>query len=321
MGELPKPPYDAELGAALAQMPNVPMTREIIPLMRKSIESMASVNHIISGGNISHEEITIPGPRGGILLSVFRLGNQTESGTKKPGIYFIHGGGMVAGNRFLGMDAVAEWIEECDAVCISVEYRLAPENPDPAPLEDCYAGVKWVGNNLETLGIDPEKLMIAGQSAGGGLAAGVALLVRDKGGPKLCAQCLCYPMLDDRNTTISSHQYATDGSWNRQKNLTGWSCLLGERAGGSEVDFYTAPGRATDLSELPPTFIDVTSAEVFRDENVAYATLLWASGVQAELHVWPGGFHGSDMLIPTAVLSKVARATRKAWVSRTFSAK
>ena len=152
-------------------------------------------------------------------------------------------------NRFLGMDAVAEWIEECDAVCISVEYRLAPENPDPAPLEDCCTGLKWVGNNLETLGIDLEKLMIAGQSAGGGLAAGVALLVRDKGDPKLCAQCLCYPMLDDRNTTISSHQYAKDGSWNRQKNLTGWSCLLGERAGGSEVNFYTAPGRATDLSE------------------------------------------------------------------------
>jgi acetyl esterase/lipase len=135
--------------------------------MRESIGSMASANHIISGGTISHE--TILGPRGGIFLSVFRLGNQTESGSKKPGIYFIHGGGMVVGNRFLGMDAVAEWIGECDAVCISVEYRLAPENPDPAPLEDCYTGLKWVGNNLETLGIYPEKMMIAGQSAGGGV--------------------------------------------------------------------------------------------------------------------------------------------------------
>jgi len=227
---------------------------------------------------------------------------------------------MVAGNRLLGMMEICEWIEASGAIAITVEYRLAPEHPYPAGLQDCYVGLKWVGKNLEALGIDPERLMIAGTSAGGGLAAGTALLVRDRGGPKLCAQMLICPMLDDRNITVSSKQYMDGRVWNRQKNEMGWGCLLGDKAGGEDVDIYAAPGRAIDLSGLPSTFIDVGSAEVFRDECVAYASRLWASGVQAELHVWPGAFHASDKLVFKAKVSIIAVQTKKAWVCRTLAA-
>jgi len=125
-------------------------------------------------------------------------------------------------------------------------------------------------------------------------------------------------MLDDRNATVSSKQYINGGTWDRRKNEFGWRCLLGDKAGGEDVDIYAAPGRATDLSGLPSTFIDVGSAEVFKDESVAYASRLWASGVQAELHVWPGAYHASDMVALSAKLPIIAKETRKAWVCRTL---
>jgi acetyl esterase/lipase len=161
--------------------------------------------------------------------------------------------------------------------------------------------------------------MIVGESAGGGLAAGVTLLSRDRGGPKLCGQVLICPMLDDRDATHSTLQFVDGGIWSRGGNSLGWTCLLGDRKGGNDVSPYTAPARATDLSQLPPTFIDVGNAEVFRDEDVAYASQLWKCGVQTELHVWPGAFHGFDLLCPTAALSVVARETRSNWVCRLLS--
>jgi acetyl esterase/lipase len=162
-------------------------------------------------------------------------------------------------------------------------------------------------------------LIIAGSSAGGGTAAGTALLSRDRGGPRLCGQVLICPMLDDRNETISSHQYVEEGSWSRGSNLLGWTCLLGDRRGGDQVSIYAAPARATDLSRLPPAFIDVGSAEVFRDEAVNYASLLWKSEVQAELHVFAGGFHGFDLLVPNAGFSIAAREARRSGFATYFS--
>lgn len=211
-------------------------------------------------------------------------------------------------------------MKELDAVIISVEYRLAPEHPDPAPVEDGYAALVWVGDNLAELGINPAKLMIAGGWAGGGLAAGVALYARDHGGPPLCAQLLICPMIDDRLESLSSHQYINDGTFSRGSAETGWDALLGERRGGKNVSIYAAPSRATDLSGLPPAFIEVGSAEIFRDDNVSFASLLWACSVQAELHVWPGAFHRFQAFAPKAALSIVADETREAWVRRILSA-
>ena len=173
--------------------------------------------------------------------------------------------------------------------------------------------------NQAELGFDPDKLVIAGASAGGGLAAGVALKVRDEGGPELAAQMLIYPMLDDRNQTISSYQFDGFGRWDRASNDTGWDAYLGDRRKTDEVPIYAAPARARDLSRLPATFIDVGSAEVFRDEDVAYASQMWADGGNCELHVWPGGFHAFDMAAPEAKLSQAMIEARQKWLTRTLA--
>jgi len=310
-----RPPYDPELATALAAMKFSPtVTLDLISYVRE--KSAPSCEQALGGRAVVHEERKITGPGGDIILSIIRSAVGQSPTVKYPGIFYTHGGGMIAGNRFLGIGVMLDFVEEHNAVCISVEYRLPPEHPDPAPLEDCYASLLWVHEHLDELRIDPKRLMIAGSSAGGGLAAGTALLSRDRGGPQLCAQLLICPMLDDRNETVSSYQYVGEGSWSRGSNLTGWNCLLGQRRGGAEVSIYAAPARASDLSGLPPTFIDVGSAEVFRDEAVNYASLLWKAGVQAELHVWPGGFHGFDLLAPNAALSIISRDIRSKWVHR-----
>ncbi|UXN33423.1 MULTISPECIES: alpha/beta hydrolase fold domain-containing protein [Micrococcaceae] len=225
---------------------------------------------------------------------------------------------MVIGDRWAGLSQFLPWVIENDAVAVTVEYRLAPEFPDPYPVEDCYAGLVWSSDHAEELGIDPNRLIVAGASAGGGLAAGIALLAGDRKGPALAGQVLIYPMLDDRDNTISTVQIDGEGIWDRSSNVMGWTALLGERKGTDDVSIYAAPARAMDLSGLPPTFIDCGSAEVFRDEDVAYATALWQACVQAELHVWPGGFHGFDMSAPDSVLGKKMISTRSQWIAQLF---
>lgn len=264
-----------------------------------------------------HKEVAIPGPGGDLVLSIFQKRSPPLQATAA--IYHIHGGGMIIGNRFAGVTEILGYIQDFDAVLVSVEYRLAPENPDPAPIEDCFAGLEWVSANAAELGIDPNRLIIAGSSAGGGLAAGVSILARDRGGPNLCAQMLLCAMLDDRNQTVSSKQYVEEGTWSRGSNLMAWKCLLGERQGGDDVSVYASPSRASNLSGLPIAFIDVGASEVFRDEDVAYASRLWECGVQAELHVWPGAFHAFELLAPGAAVSVAALKARGDWLRRILS--
>jgi len=231
------------------------------------------------------------------------------------GIYNVHGGGMIFGTPLSAIGRVAGWIEQHDAVVVSVEYRLAPEFPDPYPVEDTYAGLAWTAENAAELGIDPSHLIMVGGSAGGGLAVGAALLARDRTGPVLAGQLLISPMLDDRDETLSTRQIDGVGVWDRPSNVVGWTALLGERKGTDDVSIYAAPGRATDLSGLPPTYIDCGTAEVFRDEDIAFAERIWAAGGDAELHVWAGGFHGFDT-VPHPRVSQAARAARDTWVNR-----
>ena len=206
--------------------------------------------------------------------------------------------------------------ERFDLVLVAVEYRLAPHHPYPAPVEDCYAGLVWTVEHAAELGVDPARIVIAGQSAGGGLAAGTALLARDRGGPALAGQMLLCPMLDDRDATVSTHQFPDGGRWDREQNRFGWSAYLGSRRGTTDVDVYAAPSRAADLSGLPPTYIDVGSAEVFRDEDVAYASAIWAAGGDAELHVYPGGFHGFEVVAPEIAISRACIDARERWLQR-----
>ena len=205
---------------------------------------------------------------------------------------------------------MVEYAVQLGCVVVSVEYRLAPEHPHPAPVEDCYAGLVWTAKNAAELGIDPDRLAVGGLSAGGGLAAGTVLLARDRGGPALAFQLLVCPMLDDRNVTPSSHEFAEAVVWNRAANLFGWTALLGDAAGTDEVSPYAAPARATDLSGLPPAYIDVGELEVFRDECVDYAQRLVQAGVSTEFHLYPGAFHGFDGMIPDAEISRRAAAER-----------
>jgi acetyl esterase/lipase len=264
-----------------------------------------------------HEERSIPGPEGApdLIVSIFRRTDHLEGG---PGIYNTHGGGMIIGDRFTGIEPLLDWVSEFDAVLVSVEYRLAPESPDPALVDDCYAGLVWTADHADELGFNRDRLIISGGSAGGGLAAGVTLMARDKGGPALIGSLLMYPMLDDRNETVSSQQFVGIGVWDRGSNFTGWDALLGDRRGTDDVSIYAAPARATDLSGLPPTFIDVGSAEVFRDEDVAYASKIWADGGICELHVTPGVFHGAELMAPTAAAARQVAENRTRWVRRIF---
>ncbi|MEU4243277.1 alpha/beta hydrolase [Actinoplanes sp. NPDC026619] len=318
---LPPPPFDPELAAALG------VISEMLPPF--SLDSIAEARgggafpaltdeELRRDGAFTVEERQVPGLGDDPDITLLICTPTSVEGALGC-VYHTHGGGMVLGNRRMGVDGLLDWAAEFGLVVVSVEYRLAPETPDPGPIDDCYAGLKWTAEHAAELGFDPSRLIVAGGSAGGGLAAGLALRARDEGGPALLGQMLMCPMLDDRNDTVSAIQMAGLGVWDREANRMGWSALLGDRHGGPDVSPYAAPARAADLSGLPPAFIDVGSAETFRDEDVAYATRIWQAGGQAELHVWPGGFHGFDMMAPAAAISQDARNARVRWLNRLFS--
>jgi acetyl esterase/lipase len=320
----PPPPYDPELLpaiTAMAQAEGPAFTLEMIEAIRQAPSRfpVPTVEDMRRRGAFGVTERLVPGPAGAPDVSLL-ICRPTGITAPVPCLYFIHGGGMMLGNNRSGGAAGAlGHAEQIGAALVSVEYRLAPETPHPGPVDDCYAGLTWTVDHAEELGIDLERLIVGGASAGGGLAAAVALLARDRGGPHLKGQMLLCPMLDDRNDTPSSLQMAGLGLWDRGANEVGWTALLGDARGGPDVSEYAAPARATDLSGLPPAFIDVGSAETFRDEDVAYATRIWQAGGEAELHVWPGGFHGFTGMVPDAALSKAATAAQLTWLRRLLS--
>lgn len=317
---LPRPPYDPEIAAALVPLgdPSPSLTSETLAGFRASrndtAEDLARAAAEL-GAEIEHGNHPIPGYRGAQidLTIINRFGH--DRSVPAPGFLFFHGGGMVMANRFSNLASMLPAMLTHDGVLVTVEYRLAPEHPDPIPVEDCYAALLWTAEHAAEIGIDPERLIVTGPSAGAGLAAGVALLARDRGGPALLGQLLICPMLDDRFGTVSSQQFVGVGVWDRTSNTYGWTALLGDRRGTDDVSIYAAPARATDLSNLPPAFIEVGSAEVFRDEDVAFATRIWADGGIAELHVWPGGTHGFSVLAPESRIARGAVVTRADWIA------
>jgi acetyl esterase/lipase len=313
-----RPPLDPELRELLAEMP---LMSELGPELLAQVRPFSSmpVEPLLEGRAIDRREVTVPGPDGArIPLSVFSPAGAGRS-AGAPCVYWMHGGGMVMGDRFSQIDIPLEWLDRFGAVVISVEYRLAPESTGTTLVDDCYQGLLWIVEHADDLGIDPARIVIAGASAGGGLTAGTALMARDRGTPAIAAQVLIGPMLDHRNSTTSSRQYSGDpGVWTREMNEFGWRSVLGDLA-DEDVPDYVSPALADDLSGLPATYIDTGSAEVFRDEDTDYATRIWAAGGQAELHVWAGGFHGFDALYPQAHISATARRTRTDWLARVLS--
>ncbi|MEV6288593.1 alpha/beta hydrolase [Kribbella sp. NPDC051770] len=244
----------------------------------------------------------VPGPEGAPAIAL-RSYRHRDAGQDSAVVYYIHGGGMNYG-RIATEDASATLLcRRLKAVVVSVEYRLAPEDPYPAQIEDAYAGLLWTVAHAAELGIDPNKLVVYGGSAGGGLAIAVGMTARDRSGPRPALVLAPYPMLDDRNETPSSHEITDLGIWDRFANLEAWGWYLN----GAPADGLAAPARATDLSGLPPTFIDVGTLDLFRDEDIAFAQRLMAAGVPTELHVHPGGYHVYDMFVPDAAI------TRRTW--------
>lgn len=297
----------AELGLGSSSI-----TPEMIPGLRAAPPMPEDISQFDS--LVERRDVTVPGfGAAEITLSVFSPVHRTGPG---PGIFAVHGGGMIMGDRLTGISLVLPWVIEHGAVAVTAEYRLAPEFPDPAPVEDCYAALVWMAEHAEEIGIDRARILLAGASAGGGLAAGTALLARDRNGPAILGQLLSCPMLDDRDATASTAQFDGVGAWDRTSNRTGWCALLGDRVAGPDVSIYAAPARAHDLAGLPPTFIDVGSAEVFRDEDVRFASQIWSDGGEAELHVWPGGTHGWEAFAAGTQMARQASEARSEWVRR-----
>ena len=262
---------------------------------------------------VTTEDRVIPGPEGDPDISV-RIFRPVGAEGTLPGIYFIHGGGMVLGSVDDEAGDASMLCEELQAVVVSVEYRLAPENPYPAPVDDCYAGLAWTAAHADELGIDPERLAVFGKSAGGGLTIATCLKARERKGPKICFQMPIYPMIDDRNLTPSSREITEVGIWDRAANIEAWGWYLN----GLQADQYAAPARATSLVGLPPAFIDVGEMDLFRDEDIAFVARLLQAGVSTEFHVYAGAYHGSDSVAPDADLTKRMWAARLAALRRAF---
>jgi acetyl esterase/lipase len=213
-------------------------------------------------------------------------------------------------------DGVCEHlVAAVDAVVVSVEYRLAPEHPFPAGPDDAYAVLRWLAASAEELGVDASRIAVAGRSSGGGTAAGAVLMARDRGEVEVAFQMPLYACLDDRLVTPSSHEIQDPRSWNRTLMDNAWDAYLGPMR-GADVSPYAAPARAEDLSGLPPAYVQVGELDVLRDENVAYAQRLLQAGVPTELHVYPGAFHGFDVLVPDAEISRRAIEERDAALRR-----
>jgi acetyl esterase/lipase len=313
---VPRPRFDPELRASLAIVGGVfppTITPDLIGFMRRSYAS-PPVAEILAGRAVTHTEHEVAGHGGDpVTVSVFRSPDATGP---RPCVVYAHSGGLMFGDRFNALDLNLEWVERHGAVLVCPEYRLAPEHRDPYAREDMYLALEWAARHAGELAIDLRRLVVAGASAGAGLAAGMALAARDRGGPALAGQMLIYPMLDDRGVTPSTHQFDGVGVWDRISNETGWAAVLGEDYRTDGVSPYLVPARATDLAGLPPAYLDVGSAEIFRDETVDYAQRLWAAGGAAELHVWSGGFHAFDIFAPHTVLAQGMLRARAAWMEK-----
>ena len=275
--------------------------------MKKLVLEMLATFPQVEG--VSQEDRFAPGTQGGppVRVRIYRADDQSS---KLPALYWIHGGGYVMGDIDMDDRLMKQMVKRIGCVAASVDYRLAPEHPFPTPVEDCYTGLKWLFAHADELGVEPARIAIGGPSGGGGLTAGLGLLARDRKEVQVAYQLLIYPMIDDRNATAAAHAITDPRVWNRESNRLGWKAYLGRDGGGADVSPYAAATRATDLSNLPPTYISVGTLDLFVDENIDYAQRLIQAGVPTELHVYPGAFHGFDMFAPSARVSKQFKADR-----------
>lgn len=274
----------------------------------RMFDAVAAMRRPAAGIEVTRHELTTDD--GAVLaLAWYHRPAATQPGSAA---LYLHGGGMIFALEHIGPMydlAVRDYVAASDVPMLLVDYRVAPEHPHPAPVEDCFAALRWLADHAGGLGVDPARIAVMGDSAGGGLAAGVSLLARDRGGPAIAQQILIYPMLDDRPATPDP-QMVPFLTWTYDDNLTGWRALLGADAGTDAVSAYAAPARAEDLSGLPETYLDVGDLDVFRNENIAYARRLADAGVPTELHLYPGCPHAFEALARNAAVSQRALSDR-----------
>jgi len=310
---------DPELQPWLAMLPDL------------DIRDLAGARAIMAGAlppitppdGVAVEERFVPGPPGGPDVRVLVF--SPAAAGPRPAMIYLHGGGFVLGSPEGEWELPALLAAEVGATVVSVDYRLAPEHPFPAAVEDSFAVLEWVVANAVELGVDLQHLGIGGISAGGGLAAATALLSRDRGGPAICFQLLEIPVLDDRLQTPSMQELVDTPLWNRPNAIESWKHYLGLLPEGEPVPSYAAPSRANDLAGLPPAYLSACEHDPLRDEGLAYAQRLVQAGVPTELHLYPGTFHGSGGLVPTASVSRrmrveVIEAVRRGLTQRSAAA-
>ncbi|MEU1982146.1 alpha/beta hydrolase [Nocardia sp. NPDC019395] len=280
-------------------LPRSIVTPRTLPLIRRL--QVRSGKTQPAGGRIERIDETV-------TARVFR---PAATAGPAPALLFIHGGGYVIGNAAMGDRFCRLVADRLGIVAASVEYRLAPENPYPAPLEDCYAGLRWLAAQPD---VDPDRIAIAGESAGGGLAAALALLARDRGEVRPVFQLLSYPMLDDRTSARADSHPRRMRMWSPRNNRFGWSSYLGAAATG-EVPPLAVPGRCEDLAGLPPAWIGAGTNDLFHAEDLAYADRLRAAGVPCEVYEVEGAYHGFDLVEAAADVSRTYLKARLAALS------
>jgi acetyl esterase/lipase len=297
---------DPELSQAVRMiMGQPPMSFDDLPAARAASGKMtAAMKNIIPDipGVISQDRM-IPGPDGCPEITVRIYCPEKRLGIL-PALLWIHGGGYMLGTLDQEDWVVKPFALAGDCVTVSVDYRLAPEHPYPAPLEDCYAALKWMAGHAQELGVDPSRIAVGGASAGGGLASGLALLTRDRAEIDIIFQLLVYPMINDRNVAPASDSLPDSLFWTRAANLKGWRSYLGCEPGGEGISCYASAYRAANLEGLPSAYITVGDLDLFAQEDIEYARRLIQAGVATELHVYPGGCHAFDMMAPAADISR-----------------
>jgi len=256
--------------------------------------------------DVTMSDFEAPGSDGAIVA--FRWYAKDGPG---PGsaVLYLHGGGMILSNVGLYDGAVARYVSASGVPMLSVEYRYAPEFPGLIPVEDSYVALRWLSDHCAELGVEPGRIAVMGDSAGGGIAAGLALLARDRGGPAVAQQILVYPMLDDRNTTPDP-LLVPFAAWSYDDNYTGWHALLGDAIGTEDVPYAAAPARAADLAGVARLYLEVGELDIFRDEGIEYARRTAAADTSAELHVHPGCMHGFDRIGAGTSVGRRSRADR-----------
>jgi triacylglycerol lipase len=297
---------DPELLPALEAFTPITLATENLPALRAaSAQAFAAIQ--APDLPVTVETLTIPGP-----LRILAYRPATAAGPL-PAILHFHGGGYVLGAPEMMDSANRTLAAELGCAVFALAYRLAPETPAPGAVEDAYAALTYLAAHAGELQIDPARIGIKGESAGGGLAAALALLARDRGGVQPAFQHLIYPMIDDRTTT---HPFAGEFIWTPELNQFGWAALLGHAPGAPHISPYAAAARAENLAGLPPAYIATGALDLFVEENLEYARRLLRAGVPVELHVYPGAYHGFDVFpgarVVTAAIRDSTEALRKA---------